>query len=55
MFFVLGLAPIVFLAGLLEARLARSAVGDLFVELRASPDLRNALARALGDPSLTLV
>jgi signal transduction histidine kinase len=57
-FFVLGLAPIVFLAGLLQARLARSAVGDLLVELRASPapaDLRNALAHALGDPSLTLV
>jgi signal transduction histidine kinase len=57
-FFVLGLAPIVFLVGLLQARLARTSVGDLFVELRASPapaDLRNALARALGDPSLTLV
>jgi signal transduction histidine kinase len=55
--FAIGLAPIVFLIGLLDARLARSAVGDLFVELRANPDsaaLRDALARALRDPSLTL-
>ena len=34
--FAIGLAPIVFLIGLLTARLARSAVGDLFVELRGS-------------------
>jgi signal transduction histidine kinase len=55
-FFVIGLAPLAFLVGLLHARLARAAVGDLMVELRASPaDLRAALARALGDPSLTLV
>jgi signal transduction histidine kinase len=57
MFGVLGLAPLVFLIGLLQARLARSAVGDLVVELRADPpprELRNALARALRDPSLTL-
>jgi signal transduction histidine kinase len=56
--FVIGLAPLVFLAALLHARLARASVGDLFVELRRSPapgDLRDALARALGDPSLTLV
>ena len=57
-FFVVGLAPLVFLVGLLHARLARSAVGDLIVELQADPtpaDLRDALARALRDPSLTLV
>jgi signal transduction histidine kinase len=56
-FFVVGLAPLAFLFGLLQARLARSAVGDLFVELRADPapsDLRDALARALRDPSLRL-
>ena len=55
--FAIGLAPIVFLIGLLDARLARSAVGDLFVELRrdlAPGELRAALARALRDPSLTL-
>jgi signal transduction histidine kinase len=58
MFFVIGLAPLAFLAGLLQARLARSAVGDLFIELRSNPapgDLRDALARALGDPSLALL
>jgi signal transduction histidine kinase len=56
-FFVIGLAPIAFLAGLLYTRLARSAVGDLMVELRADPGaghLRDALARALRDPTLTL-
>jgi signal transduction histidine kinase len=56
--FVIGLAPLAFLFGLLHARLARAAVGELFVELRGSPapaDLRDALARALGDPSLRLV
>jgi signal transduction histidine kinase len=56
-FFVIGLAPIAFLAGLLYSRLARSAVGELMVELRADPapnHLRDALAKALRDPSLTL-
>jgi signal transduction histidine kinase len=56
-FVVIGMAPVAFLVGLLSARLARSAVGDLLVELRADPapaDLRDALARALGDPSLAL-
>jgi signal transduction histidine kinase len=53
---VLGLAPVAFLAGLLNARLARLAVGDLVVELRTDPaDLRTPLATALGDPSLALV
>jgi signal transduction histidine kinase len=57
-FVVLGFAPIVFLIGLLHARLARSAVAGLVVELRADPgpvELRDALARALRDPSLELV
>jgi signal transduction histidine kinase len=56
-FATLNLAPLVFLAVLLNARLARSAVGDLVLELRADPapaDLRDALARALRDPSLEL-
>jgi signal transduction histidine kinase len=56
-FATLGLAPVVFLIALLNERLARSAVGDLMLELRAEPapaDLRDALARALGDPSLEL-
>jgi signal transduction histidine kinase len=55
--FVMGLAPLAFLLGLLDARLARSSIGDLIVELReepAAPDLRNALAGALRDPTLDL-
>ncbi len=56
-FITIGLAPIAFVLGLFRARLAQSAVGDLFVELRADPapvELRDALARALRDPSLVL-
>ena len=56
-FATLSLAPIVFLAALLNARLARSAVGDLLLELPTEPapeDLRDSLARALRDPSLEL-
>jgi signal transduction histidine kinase len=55
-FVVIGLGPIAFLAGLLDVRLARSAVGDLLVEMREDPagDLRAAMARALRDPSLSL-
>ena len=57
-FFVVGIAPVAFLAGLLSARLARSAVGDLVLEIApgtGSPHLRDALARALRDPLLTVV
>jgi signal transduction histidine kinase len=52
----LGLAPIVFLFALLDARLARGQVAALMVELSAHPteDLQAPLARALRDPSLTL-
>jgi signal transduction histidine kinase len=49
--------PLAVLADMLRARLARSAVGDLVVELSGNParaDLRDALARALHDPSLQL-
>jgi signal transduction histidine kinase len=49
--------PLALLASILRARLARSSVADLFIELRANPapqHLRDALARALNDPSLTL-
>ena len=56
-FVTLGLAPIAFLVGLLHSRLARSSVGELFVELRSDPapaELRAAIARALRDPSATL-
>jgi signal transduction histidine kinase len=47
--------PLAFLAGLVRARLARFTVGELLVELgetRAPGGLRDALARALHDPSL---
>lgn len=57
LFVTLGLAPVAFVIGLIDARLARSAVGELFVELRsdaAPAGLPEALARALRDPSLTL-
>jgi signal transduction histidine kinase len=57
MFFVAGFAPFVFLIAMLDARLARSAVGDLLVELRSVPaptDLREPLSRALRDPTLSL-
>jgi signal transduction histidine kinase len=56
-FGMIGVAPIALLLGLLESRLARSSVGDLFVELRADSapaPLRKSLARALRDPSLRL-
>jgi signal transduction histidine kinase len=53
-FAAVGLAPLAFLAALLDARLARSGAGDLLVELRADPatDLQAPLSRALRDPSL---
>jgi signal transduction histidine kinase len=46
--------PAALLAGLLRARLARASVGDLVLELERTPPqgLRDALARALGDPTL---
>jgi signal transduction histidine kinase len=55
-FGVLGLAPIAFLLALLDSRLAQSGIAGLLVELRGDPatDLREALARAVRDPSLTL-
>ena len=55
---VMALAvPILFVWGLLSERLARSAVGDLVVELdRPMPpeDLEAALSRALRDPTLRI-
>jgi hypothetical protein len=49
--------PLAFLVGLLRGRLARSAIADLLVDLRQARrpgDLRDALARALGDPSVQI-
>jgi signal transduction histidine kinase len=52
-----GLAPLAFLAGLLDARLAKAGVGELLVQLRSdpAPDLRELLAQALRDPTLSLI
>jgi signal transduction histidine kinase len=46
--------PIALLAGLLRARLARGDVAHLLLELERTPpaQVRDALSRALGDPSL---
>ena len=48
--------PLALLAGLLRARLARGAVGDLLLALERTPPagLRDALAHALDDPTLQL-
>jgi signal transduction histidine kinase len=49
--------PFAFLIGLLRTRLAYAAVGDLVVALsrsRTPGDIRDELARALGDPGLAL-
>ncbi len=50
--------PVVFLWGLLSTRLARSAVGDLVMELDRPllpGELRACLARTLGDPALEVL
>ena len=46
--------PIALVAGLLRAQLARAGVGDLVLELEGArpEELRGALARTLGDPTL---
>lgn len=56
-FVMIGLAPAAFLIGVLRVHLARSAVATLMLDLQQRPapaDLGGALARALGDPSLTV-
>jgi signal transduction histidine kinase len=49
--------PLLFLAGMLRSRLAYATAGELVLRLeRTPPDrIRDALARALGDPSLEVV
>jgi signal transduction histidine kinase len=52
------LLPLMFLAGLLRTHLGRTPVGDLLAELRrplSITDLRDLLARTLGDPALRIV
>jgi PAS domain S-box-containing protein len=56
-FAALALVPLAFLVGLLHTRLARSAVSRLVLDLSGGPApgrLRQAIARALGDPSIAL-
>ena len=52
----LVLVPVVFLAGVWRMWVARAAVGDLLVDLGSmnGRPLQTALAKALGDPTLTL-
>jgi signal transduction histidine kinase len=49
--------PLLFLAGMLRSRLAYATAGELVVQLQGTPPqgTRDALARALGDPSLEVV
>jgi signal transduction histidine kinase len=57
-FAVIGAAPIVFLAVLLQARLGRASAAQLLVDLGVNPgpaELQDAVARALRDPSARLV
>ena len=55
-FAVVGLAPVAFLLGLLDARLARSGVADMVVRMSSepAPDLRELIAGALRDDSLAV-
>ena len=56
-FTTMAAVPVAVMFVFLQRRLARGMVAGLVVELggrSASPDLRSALARALGDPSLQL-
>ncbi|HEY8103872.1 MAG TPA: PAS domain S-box protein [Gaiellaceae bacterium] len=49
-----ALVPVAFLAGVLRSRLARSGVGNLLLELGRGAPLREALRRALNDPTLDI-
>jgi signal transduction histidine kinase len=56
-FAIIGLAPIVFLVAILQARLGRASVGELVEALgvnQGPADLQEAVARALRDPSVRL-
>jgi PAS domain S-box-containing protein len=50
----LALVPVAFFAGTLRTRLARVGVADLAIAIGNGTPLRDALADALGDPSLEL-
>ena len=50
----LALMPVAFVAGILRVRLARAGIADLAIAIGNGTPLRDALAEALGDPSLQL-
>ena len=50
----LALMPAAFVAGVLRVRLARAGIADLAIAIGNGTPLRDALAEALGDPSLQL-
>ncbi|HET8812887.1 MAG TPA: PAS domain S-box protein [Gaiella sp.] len=50
----LALMPVAFVAGVLRVRLARAGIADLAIAIGNGTPLRDALAEALGDPSLQL-
>jgi PAS domain S-box-containing protein len=50
----LALMPVAFVAGVLRLRLARASIADLAIAIGDGTPLRDALADALGDPSLEL-
>ena len=50
----LALMPAAFVAGVLRVRLARAGIADLAIAIGNGMPLRDALAEALGDPSLDL-
>ena len=55
--FTFASVPFAFIIGLLSGRLARAGVGQLLLDLgqaRAPGELREAIARAVGDPTLRL-
>ena len=50
-----GTVPLAFLVGVLRSKLSRTAVADLLLELGRGVPLRDAIARALHDPTLDVV
>jgi PAS domain S-box-containing protein len=50
----LALIPVAFVAGVLRIRMARAGIADLAIAIGNGTPLRDALADALGDPSLEL-
>ena len=50
-----GAVPIAFLAGVLRSKLSRTAVADLLLALGRGEGLRDAISRALRDPTLEVV